>query len=172
MKILKKSQLKYFLFLLFIFPFVCYQSLSTAQTKWLNYDPDIVTLAGKVIYEKHYGPPGYGENNDDPVYEIPVLQLQKPINVKSDSNAAKDTANLKSYKNITSLQLILPREGSLKGKCLAVTGSLIEGITGQQYTEVLLSVQNVVDIKCSDGPVENRPPHLQKFIDQALPAAQ
>ncbi|MEI9983512.1 MAG: hypothetical protein WDN69_10070 [Aliidongia sp.] len=46
----------------------------------LHYEPSVVTLAGRVILESHYGPPNFGENpKSDRKFRIPILYLCAPF---------------------------------------------------------------------------------------------
>jgi len=49
----------------------------------LSYEPAVVELKGKLIVERKYGPPNFGENpRTDAKVRVPVLLLIKPVRVR------------------------------------------------------------------------------------------
>jgi len=113
---------------------------------WLQCEPEIVELCGKMISKVEYGPPGYGENpKTDSKGIIYKIILEKPIKVQGDP---KSGVNVNDYENITELQLVhkIPLKEHLN-KNVCLKGTLFEGISGHHYTKVLMNVIVVVGLK-------------------------
>lgn len=113
------------------------ESASAQDSGWLHYDPEVVTLRGKVTTIVKYGPPGYGETPEIDDVEIPIL-LVLPLPVR-----VVDTIT-----NLTHIQLVFAKSEfsnfrNYIGKEVIVKGKLFEAVTGHHFTRALLEVESV-----------------------------
>ena len=121
-------------------------SMVDAREAVLHYEPAVEVLTGVVKFERHYGPPNFGETpQTDSVLTVPVLVLDTPVTVEGSANPSHlDTT---TYPHVTRIQLVFTRPGlevaTLNGRRISVSGTLFEKIVGGQYTDVLMMVQNV-----------------------------
>jgi hypothetical protein len=108
----------------------------------LKYAPTEVTVTGKLVVVKEFGPPNWGENpKTDMKLRVPVLRLSHPIDVEADP---KSEFNDQSYEDIKEIQLkeVSDYEQFLN-KDVVVTGKLSQGLTGWDFTNVLISVKTI-----------------------------
>lgn len=114
-----------------------------AKTEWLEYEPAVVELEGKLSIKTFFGPPNFGENPETDSKERSwILSLDKPINVQSKDET--DPVLGPSVENVRELQLVLhePRR-ELIGKKVRVKGTLFHAHTGHHHTDVLMDVQSI-----------------------------
>ena len=122
--------------------------LASAQdSDWLHYDPEVVTLRGKVTTIVKYGPPGYGESPKIDDREVPIiLVLPLPVRVV-------DTVT-----NLTHIQLVFAKSEfsnsyrNYIGKEVIIKGKLFEAFTGHHFTPVLLEVETVKILSATNIP--------------------
>ena len=112
---------------------------------WLPYEPAIIELRGRVIVERRYGPPNYGENpKSDVRVRVPILVLSKPVNVRGNP---QDELNSESVEGIRRIQLdffnLKTPYNQFIGKRVMVTGTLRHAITGHDYTKVVMNLQSI-----------------------------
>ncbi len=123
---------------------------ATVQTKTpriltcVHYDPEIVTLNGKLITVPKYGPPNFGESPEtDARLSVPILVLSRPVDVCGDSTSEINTS---SFHGVKELQVIfhdsLGARPFLDQNVIA-TGTLFEHHTMNHYTDVLLSLKTI-----------------------------
>lgn len=119
----------------------------TQHKESYQYDVPGVTLHGRLIQRKVYGPPGYGETPaTDAKASIFVLKLSHQISVEPAEHAdANDGVDLDPAEGVLELQLFLrfpPRVDvrKLAGHDVTATGTLNESITASQYTKVWMDV--------------------------------
>jgi len=106
----------------------------------LQYEPAIVSLTGELTAETRYGPPNYGENPEtDRQFEVHFLVLSHPVSVCGSQDADPPT---ESFQGITKIQLdIMGVElGGHLPETITVTGVLRQGMTGGEFTEIVLAV--------------------------------
>ena len=112
--------------------------------KTFHYAPTIVQLTGKIALEEHYGPPNFGEDpNSDEKVVVPVLALDKPIDVDGDD---QNPLNNDSFKDVWRIQLVFSQKiefGRFVNQHVKVRGTLFEKQTGHHYTNVLLKVDEL-----------------------------
>ena len=130
----------------FLTALVLYASAAVAQDgAWLRYDPEVVTLRGKVTTIVKYGAPGYGESPEIDDLEIPIiLVLPLPVRVAE------------TMTNITHIQLVFhtsqfPDYRTYIGKEASIKGKLFEAVTGHHFTPVLLEVEAVKIISTANS---------------------
>jgi len=122
--------------------YICFFLMALSQTataetyKW----EQAVTLRGKIKLEKFYGPPNYGETLAiDQKVELPVLYTEHSFDVKGISYNIYSQSN-----NQHKVQLITHNDHLLEyDKCVKVTGTLFEAVSGHHHTTVLLDVSDI-----------------------------
>lgn len=114
------------------------------RIQWVDYEPAVVELKGRLIVRTYFGPPNFGENpRTDSKERTRILVLDRPINVRGrpDSDAR---INDTSVRNVREVQLVFPKNaGSLIGKRVVVTGTLFHWFTGHHHKEVLVQVTSL-----------------------------
>jgi len=112
---------------------------------FFKYAPDTVELRGTLVFEKRFGPPGYGEDTlKDLRLNVPFLRLDFPIEVLGDSTnpLAGDT-----HQGVDRVQLTAVPAGTalheMANQALVVRGNLKEAVWGRQYTQVVIEVISV-----------------------------
>jgi hypothetical protein len=66
---------------------------------WYKYSPEVYSFIGKVIRQKAYGPPSYGdEPKTDKIVEYYAIVLDQQINVKGDTTRDINTDDCKNIK--------------------------------------------------------------------------
>lgn len=116
---------------------------SNAET-WLAFEPELVSLQGVLILEKHAGPPNYGEGPADSEETILVLQLASSINVRgspiSDVNQldirGATTVQLQVNWQQTEIEEFVNRQIQVKGK-------LYTAHTGHHFHKLLMQVSDM-----------------------------
>ncbi len=119
----------------------------TTYETWLEYEPKVVTLVGKVVAKTFPGPPNYEDvKKGDRPERVLLLVLDRPISVKGK---VPDPEGLyPTVRDIHQVQLWVPEGrsrvwGRLKkvvGKRVAVTGRLSHAITGHHRTPIQMEV--------------------------------
>ncbi|MEW6775284.1 MAG: DUF4431 domain-containing protein [Bdellovibrionota bacterium] len=128
-------------------------TVSADEPKWLHYEPEVVTLTGRLILVGEFGPPNYGEDpSTDEKALIPEIELAVPVNVKG--NPSNDL-NITGYQGVRRIQLSCPDYSAtcrpLVGNDVKAIGTLYQRHTGHHYTPVLLSVQNISRLDSSSA---------------------
>jgi len=112
-----------------------------AQRRPLHYEPEKVTLTGRLVYRTFYGPPNYGENPKTDSRETqPILILDSAVDVVANGGDPTDQTE-RGVKGIT-----LVVEHSTRrfiGKRIAVEGTLFHANTGHHHTKVLMTVASI-----------------------------
>ena len=115
-----------------------------ADEQVLRYEPAVTNLTGTVRMEQHYGPPNFAPGSR--IETVPVLVLARPVTVQGNSGSPADGD---SYQHVTRIQLVLARPGgsdvlsAYAGKRVQATGRLFEKVSGENFTEVLLDIQQI-----------------------------
>lgn len=134
-------------------------SLCSAQSKpkSLSYEPDRVTLVGKVVSRTFYGPPNYGEDPaTDSKEDQYILILDTPIDVIGSIDPID-----KTERGVKKLTLVVfdfktnPVE-SLLGKRVEVHGRLFHAHTGHHRTRVLIEVESIRAVPRSKAYPHNK----------------
>jgi hypothetical protein len=134
-------------------------SLCSAQSKLksLTYEPDRVTLVGKVVSRTFYGPPNYGENPATDSKESQyILILDTPVDVIGSTDPIDRTE-----REVKKLTLVVfdfkanPVE-SLLGKRVEVSGTLFHAHTGHHHTRVLIEVESIRAVPRSKAHPHNK----------------
>jgi len=113
-----------------------------AQRRQLHYEPEKVTLTGRLVYRTFYGPPNYGENPKTDSRETqPILILDAPVDVIASQY---DSAE-RGVKRVTLVVMdfkanpVSPRLGMR----VIVEGTLFHANTGHHHTKVLMTVSSI-----------------------------
>jgi len=109
------------------------------------FEPNVVTVSGKLITEMYYGAPNYGESpaTDDKEY-VYVLVLDSTIDVINNVATNKEGEGHHTEIGVKKVQLIYGANIPLKqmeNKKVKVKGMFINAHTGHHHTEVLLEVK-------------------------------
>ena len=79
----------------------------SSEVKWYEYEPQEVTLNGKLMEATAFGPTNYGENpKTDRIEEYYYMTLDVPINVKGDGKVPC-TTNVETEQNVREVQLVI-----------------------------------------------------------------
>lgn len=115
----------------------------------LHYEPDIVEVVGRIVFEERYGPPNYGETPELDTKElVPVLHLEHSISVEPRPGTSENLARLRGIDRIQiQLNTEAPAVEEFAGACTTVRGSLFEATTGHHSTPVVL---HLIAIERSD----------------------
>ena len=120
-----------------------HKAFENVQTEWLEYEPAVVTLEGRLSMKTFFGPPNFGEDpKTDSKEETRILVLDTPINVRAKDET--DPVVGPSAENVREVQLVF--NGPLRklvGKKLIVRGTLYHAHTGHHFTDVLLRVESI-----------------------------
>src|SRR5260370_29724887 len=129
--------------LCFILAFACVAALPVAgQLRVLHYEPEKVTLTGRVVYRTFYGPPGYGENPKTDSRETQdILLLDSPVDVIATGN---DPLTDQTERRVTRITLVIDHSiKRLIGKRVIIEGTLVHAHTGHHHTKVLMDVSSI-----------------------------
>ena len=113
---------------------------SPAQRRQLHYEPERVTLTGKLVYRTFYGPPNYGEDPKTDSRETqPVLILDSAVDVNTGNDPADETE-----RSVGRITLVVQHTvKDFVGKRMVVEGTLFHAITGHHHTKVLMTVSSI-----------------------------
>ena len=140
-----------FLLLLFFHAFAAHSgaqirpNISDRVKIWVDYEPAVVELKGKLITKWYYGPPNYGEAPKTDSRELlPILLLSKPVNVRGNPDPNAGPPESVTVENIRRMELVLtiPHKNMI-GKNVIVEGTLFHGFSGHHHTDVLMTVQSI-----------------------------
>ena len=118
----------------------------SSEDAWLDYEPAIIELKGKLTIALKYGPPNYGENPEtDEKVRAPILVLSQPVNVRADRESEFNTESFEGVKEVH-LVFFTDRKiaySHLVGRQVEVRGTLFQAHTGHHYTDVLMIVSTI-----------------------------
>jgi hypothetical protein len=112
---------------------------------WLSYEPAVVELRGTLSVVERYGPPNFGETPDlDQKLRVPILQLERPVNVAGDTSSQ---ANPDTIRDVREIQLVFvggrsDYEEYVDGY-VVVTGRLLQRVSGHHFTAVVMMVESI-----------------------------
>jgi len=142
--------MKYKLTMMTLVLFCAISQLTTvAQEKQsLSYGPG-AELEGRLIVQRKYGPPNFGENpKTDTRLKIPIVVLTRAINVRGIPGDPFQSASVDGVRRV---QLVFTAPSmdykALVGKDIRVKGALWHATTGGHYTDVVIFVDSVEAIK-------------------------
>jgi hypothetical protein len=110
-----------------------------------HYEPALSELSGRIIFQKYddQGPPYWGEDKDPstgriitlPKVDVPVLILDRPIDVIATANSGPDED---SFYDVEIVEIDLPdKMERFVGQHVRATGYLYERTRGVEHTDVL-----------------------------------
>ncbi|MBB5368240.1 MULTISPECIES: DUF4431 domain-containing protein [unclassified Janthinobacterium] len=120
---------------------LCSFSYMTVNAACLKYEPEEVTLAGKLHRETFPGSPNFESVADGDERETGFyLTLAQPICTQADSGSDRQ-----AHESVREVQLVLSKEqyASLRpqlGQQLKLRGQLFSSFTGHHHADVLLRV--------------------------------
>ncbi len=107
-----------------------------------HYEPETVTIVGKVVEKQFAGPPGYGENASDKKVTVPVVLLAEPVSVLPSAGTDDDDPDNQPEQKVKSMQLFSYQGPVTVRGCAKLEGSLMHQVSADHYTKVLLIVKN------------------------------
>jgi len=115
-----------------------------------HYEPETVTIVGKVVEKQFAGPPGYGENASDKKVAVPVVFLAEPVSVLPSAGTDDDDPDNQPEQKVKSMQVFSYKGPVTVRGCAKLEGSLIHQVSADHYTRVLLIVKKAQKIdSCS-----------------------
>jgi Domain of unknown function (DUF4431) len=114
-----------------------------AEENWVENEPGVVELEGKLTIRTFFGPPNFGENPEtDSKEQGWILSLSKPIELTGITSLESGLIN--HDQNVREVQLVLPgAHKELIGKKVAVKGMLFRAHTGHHHTEIVVDVRSI-----------------------------
>ena len=114
---------------------------STAGQRRLHYEPEEITLTGRVVYRTFYAPPNYGQTPKTDSRETQaILILDAAIDVVGTAeNQLSETE--RGVKRITLVHDLSLRH--FVGKRVVVQGTLFHAHTGHHHTKVLMQISSI-----------------------------
>lgn len=113
-----------------------------------RYDTPGVTLEGKLMARRVYGPPGYGETPaKDSRDTILILKLVQPITTRPLADVTpKNNPNSESFEHVREVQLFLSRDRQsdskkMIGRVVVASGQLNVRVAPADYTDVWMDVK-------------------------------
>lgn len=138
--------------------------VAKGREKWLEYEPRIVTLTGKIVSKIFPGPPNYEDfKKGDKPERVFLLILDSPISVRAKPS---NPTLYPTERNVREVQLWGYHPQTYKqllqmvGKRVVVTGRLSHSTTGHHRTRILMEMINVrTNFKKATSPrmVRDRP---------------
>lgn len=111
-----------------------------------HYEPESVTIVGKVVEKQFAGPPGYGENASDKKVMVPVIILAEPISVLPTAGMEDDDPDNQPEKEVRSMQVFSYQGPVTVRGCAKLEGTLMHQVSADHYTRVLLIVKSTQKI--------------------------
>lgn len=127
--------------LLFLF-----SSASLYAATVYHYEPETVTIVGRVVEKEFAGPPGYGENVSDKNVTVPVIILVEPVSVLPTADTEDDDPDNQPEQEVRSMQVFSYQGPVTVRGCAKLEGSLMHQVSADHYTKVLLIVKNAQKI--------------------------
>ena len=116
-----------------------------SEEAWVDYEPAVIELSGRVVPRNYFGPPNFGESPEiDEKRTAVILVLTHPINVRGNP---VDPVNQETERDVREIQLAFQRENDPRlavGRDVVVRGRLSHSFSAYHVTKVLLSVQDWV----------------------------
>jgi len=112
------------------------------EPRWVDYEPAVVTLSGRLVEKEPFGPPDFGEDPDTDMRAVrQLLVLDEPLNVRG---APGSDFNADDARGVREVQLEWrAKPAAVLGRRARVQGTLRHGIAPLDFTEVLLAVAHI-----------------------------
>ena len=107
-----------------------------------HYEPESVTIVGKVVEKQFAGPPGYGENASDKKVRVPVVILAEPVSVLPSADTEDDDPDNQPEQEVRSMQVFSYQGPVTVRGCAKLEGTLMHQVSADHYTKVLLIVKH------------------------------
>jgi len=111
-----------------------------------HYEPETVTIVGKVVEKQFAGPLGYGENASDKKVTVPVVLLAEPVSVLPSAGTEDDDPDNQPEQEVRSMQVFSHQGPVTVRGCAKLEGTLMHQVSADHYTRVLLIVQKAQKI--------------------------
>jgi hypothetical protein len=109
----------------------------------LHYEPHIVRVMGRLVTERHYGPPNFGETpGHDQKLNVPVLLLSHAVDVCGDPSSATDQDTVRDVQKVQVVAVHVKLKAFL-GQQVLLVGHLHEAHTANHYTKVLIFADSI-----------------------------
>lgn len=115
-----------------------------------HYEPESVTIVGKVVEKQFAGPPDYGENASDKKVTVPVVLLAEPVSVLPSAGTEDDNPDNQPEQEVRSMQVFSHQGRVTVRGCAKLEGTLMHQVSADHYTRVLLIVQKAQKIASCD----------------------
>jgi hypothetical protein len=129
---------------------VVWSSLQTAASqpaargRVLHYEPEKITLKGRVVSRTFYGPPNYGENPKTDSRESQyILILDSTVDVVAGSDPTDQTERGVKRATLVVNDFAANPVRPLLGRRVLIEGTLFHAITGHHHTRVLITVSSI-----------------------------
>jgi hypothetical protein len=117
----------------------------------LPYEPEIVTVSGKLTKETHPGSPNYEDISKGDAEETGFyLNLSKPICTVGTNSGGEESLSSYAQDNVTKVQLVLDDAGyellqKYLDKEVILQGALFSAHTGHHHASVLINNVKLAD---------------------------
>ncbi|HEV8588103.1 MAG TPA: DUF4431 domain-containing protein [Pyrinomonadaceae bacterium] len=113
------------------------------QRQQFHYEPEKVTLTGRVVLRTFFGPPDYGENPKTDTKEHNYILILDSLVDVIGTNSENETE--RKVRQVT-LVISDPNANQIRpflSKRVKVEGTLFHAITGHHHTRVLMTVSSI-----------------------------
>jgi len=90
-----------------------------------HYEPESVTIVGKVVEKQFAGPPGYGENASDKKVRVPVVILADAVSVLPSADTEDDDPDNQPEQEVRSMQVFSYQGPVTVRGCARLEGTLM-----------------------------------------------
>lgn len=111
-----------------------------------HYEPETVTIVGKVVEKQFAGPRGYGENDSDTKVTVPVVILADAVSVLPTADTEDDDPDNQPEQKVKSMQVFSYQGPVTVRGCAKLEGTLMHQVSADHYTRVLLIVKKAQKI--------------------------
>jgi hypothetical protein len=123
--------------------------MSSAQAQCLKYEPEVVSVSGKLLRKTFAGPPNYESIKAGDAPETGFYLAVKPPICAIASQGSEDN---ESTSNVGLVQLVLDAKGYEQlrpwlGKSVTIKGSLFSAQTGHHHAPLLLNFMGLDGVR-------------------------
>jgi hypothetical protein len=106
-----------------------------------HYEPEVITLKGKISRELFWGPPSYGEDTLIDLKErVYIFYPENALDLEADSSFEFNIAQ----KDVEALQLVIDSiPPNLLETTITAKGTLFGAHTGHHFTKALMNVSDI-----------------------------
>jgi hypothetical protein len=118
---------------------------AAAEERWLDYEPAVVSMTGRLALREFPGPPNHGESPDDAREVARLLLLDAPVSVRADP---RSDLNDLEQRRLLVVQLVSSEPlRLLEGVHIRGCGTLFAAHTGHHHAELLMTVASIEAIE-------------------------